>query len=362
MVLEGIQWFLERVVEYSFSSFSSWNDFTSAIAKVPRVFTDFSHGLAWPYLLSSLLVAWVIFILAKWRGTTGVASFREFAFPGRLYRHPSTVLDCRFCAIDLVLFFLLYVPIITGINLLGCKVMSAVIFGLSSWEPPSTLSPGYAIGAAIGFLVLHDFMTYWGHVLFHKVPILWSFHQVHHSAEVLTPATAYRVHPVELIGFAVVNAPAIGLTAVFYQNLIGPPMQVATIFGIGVFGLLGSHLRHSHILFCFGPLLSRIILSPAQHVIHHSIDTQHWNKNFGVKLAIWDALFGTLYVPKGTETLRFGLPDANTRDFTTVGKLYFQPFAKAVRAFVPLPHKGAEVGADMSAPVSQTDAREYVVE
>ena len=338
-MLEGIQWFLERVVENSFSSFSSWNGFTSAIGKVPRVFTDFSHGLAWPYLLSSLLVVWVMFVLAKWRRTTEVTSFREFAFPGRLYRHPSTVLDCRFGAIDLVLFFLLYVPIITGINLLGYKAMSAMIFGISSWDPPSILSPGSAIGAAIGFLALHDFITYWGHVLFHKVPILWSFHQVHHSAEVLTPATAYRVHPVELIGFAVLNAPAIGLAAVFYQNLIGPPMQVATIFGIGVFGLLGSHLRHSHIMFSLGPFLNRIVMSPAQHVIHHSIDTQHWNKNFGVKLALWDALFGTLYLPRELKTLQVGLPDADPREFSTVRQLYFLPFKKSVKECIGLARK-----------------------
>lgn len=334
MVFEGIQWFLERVVEYSFASFSSLDSFASAIGKVPQVFTDFTHGLAWPYLLSSLLVVWVLFVLSRWRGGTDATSFREFAFPVWLYRHPSTALDFRFGAIDISLYFLLYVPIITGINLFGYKAISAVIFGLSSWEPPSTLSPGSAVGAAIGFLLLHDFITYWAHVLSHKVPIFWLFHQVHHSAEGLTPATAYRIHPVELIGIAVFQAPAVGLSAVFYQNLVGPPMQVAAIFGLSVFGLLGSHLRHSHILFSFGPLVSRILLSPAQHVIHHSIETQHWNKNFGVKFAIWDALFGTLYIPKTPETIRVGLPGVASSEFSTVRQLYFLPFKKAVKEII----------------------------
>ena len=175
MIIEYMIWVFEKVAEHSLASFSSWDSFTSAIGKVPRVFTDFSHGLGWPYLLSSLFVAWIIYLLAKWRGRIEVLSFREFAFPGRLYHHPSTKLDYQFVAIDVVLHFLLYVPIITGINLLGCRVISAVIFGLSSLEPPKTLSPVYAIGAAIGFLMLHDFITYWGHVLFHKVPVLWSF-------------------------------------------------------------------------------------------------------------------------------------------------------------------------------------------
>ncbi|HEY6084741.1 MAG TPA: hypothetical protein VIU63_05060, partial [Nitrospira sp.] len=68
MSFEGAHWFLQRVAEYSFASFSSWNNFTEAIGKVPRVFTDFTHGLAWPYLLSSLIVAWILFALAKSRG------------------------------------------------------------------------------------------------------------------------------------------------------------------------------------------------------------------------------------------------------------------------------------------------------
>ena len=331
MLIDNVTWFLERVVEYSFSSFMSWDAFVAAIGKVPRVFTDFSHGFAWPYLLSSVLVAWILYVLAKRRRETDVAGFREFAFPGRLYRHPSTLLDCRFVAIDLFLYFLLYVPIITGINLLGYKVMGAMIFGLTSWEPPSTLAPALAVSVAIGFLMLHDFINYWLHVLFHKIPALWAFHQVHHSAEVLTPVTAYRVHPVELIGFAVCNAPVVGLAAVFYQNFVGGEVQLLSIFGISILGLLGSHLRHSHILFCFPHSLSRIVLSPAQHVIHHSIDTQHWNKNFGVKLAIWDALFGTLYVPREPETLQVGLPDADPREFSTVRQLYFLPFKKSVK-------------------------------
>ena len=338
MVIEGIQWFLERAAEYAFASVLSWSNFTEAIGRVPQVFTDFSNALAWPYLLSSLILAWVIYALAKRRGRTSATSFREFVFPARLYRHPSTLLDCRFAVIDLFLTFLLYVPIMTGIGLLGAKAMSAVLVGLMSWEPPRTLSPTAIMAAAMGFLVLHDFINYWAHVLFHKVPLLWSFHQVHHSAEVLTPAAAYRLHPVEIISFAVLQAPAVGLSAVFYENILGRDQQITMIFGVSVFrfvlGLLGNHLRHSHIWFSYGPVLDRVFSSPAQHQIHHSIDPRHWNKNFAVKLAVWDALFGTLYLPGAPETLQVGLPDADPRDFSTVRKLYFLPFRKAVKEFI----------------------------
>ena len=40
-------------------------------------------------------------------------------------------------------------------------------------------------------------LGYWfNHWLSHKVPLLWEFHKVHHNAEVLTPLTNFRVHPV----------------------------------------------------------------------------------------------------------------------------------------------------------------------
>ena len=342
-MIEDIQWFLERAAEYAFASFLSWSNFTEAIGRVPRVFNDFSNGLAWPYLLSSLALAWGIFVVARRSGRTSVSSFREFTFPAYRYRHPSTLLDCRFAAINLIFTFLLYVPIMTGIGLLGAKVISVVLVGQLFWEPPRGLSPMAITAAAIGFLILHDFINYWAHVLFHKVPLLWSFHQVHHSAEVLTPAAAYRVHPVEIISFAVLQAPAIGLSAVFYENILGRDQQLTMIFGVSVFGfvlgLLGTHLRHSHVWFSYGPVLNRLFMSPAHHQIHHSIDPRHWNKNFSVKLAIWDGLFGTLYEPREPETLQVGLPDADPRDFTTVRKLYIFPFAKAAKGFLSLAYR-----------------------
>ena len=347
-IIESIQWFLDRVAEYAFASFLSWSNFTEALGQVPRVFTDFSYGLAWPYLLSSLALAWVIYVLAKRRGRTSATSFREFAFPARLYRHRSTLLDFRFVAIDIVLTFLIYVPVMTGIGLLGVKMMTWVLVGHLGWEPPSALSPIAIVIAAAGFLLLHDLINYWAHVLFHKVPLLWSFHQVHHSAEVLTPAAAYRVHPVEIMSFAVLQAPAVGLSAFFYENILGRDQQITMIFGVSIVGfvlaLLGTHLRHSHIWMSYGPVLNRLFMSPAHHQIHHSIDPQHWNKNFSVKLAVWDALFGTLYVPREPETLQVGLPDADSRDFTTVRKLYFLPFKKSVKECISLARKLCPAG------------------
>ena len=57
------------------------------------------------------------------------------------------------------------------------------------------------------------------------------------------------------------------------------------------------HLQHSHMWIAFRGWLGRIFISPAHHQVHHSTNPTHFNKNLGSCLAIWDWLFGTLYVP-----------------------------------------------------------------
>jgi sterol desaturase/sphingolipid hydroxylase (fatty acid hydroxylase superfamily) len=63
-------------------------------------------------------------------------------------------------------------------------------------------------------------------------------------------------------------------------------------------------------------VLGRLFVSPAHHQVHHSSNPKHFNKNFGSCLALWDWMFGTLYVPqREREPLTFGFgdhPDAHT--------------------------------------------------
>ena len=343
MTIEGVKWFFERVAEYSFSAFASWSSFTAAIGKIAGTLTDVESGLAWPYLVASLLIAGVVFVALNRGDALPPSSFHAFLFPRHIYHHPSAVLDYRFYLISIVLKFLLWVPILAGMGTLGYKVMKLVLIGYALWEPPKTLPLAWLFVAVLGFYLLYDFVNYWAHVLFHKVPMLWSFHRVHHSAEVMTPITAYRAHPMEFFFIAILQAPVVGLAGVFYQNLPAHDMQATTIFGMSivsfVYGLSGFHLQHSHLPISYGPLLNRIIVSPIQHQVHHSIDPRHHNKNFGVKFAVWDALFDTLYVPKAPETIQVGLPGVDPREFSTVCQLYFLPFKKSVKECIGLARK-----------------------
>jgi sterol desaturase/sphingolipid hydroxylase (fatty acid hydroxylase superfamily) len=96
-----------------------------------------------------------------------------------------------------------------------------------------------------------------------------------------------------------------------------------------MFYMLGANLRHSHVWLPYPKWLSHILISPAQHQIHHSQLIHHHDKNFGLMFAIWDWIMGTLYVPKHRENYVWGLDHGEDRDYQTVTNLYVVPFKKA---------------------------------
>lgn len=83
----------------------------------------------------------------------------------------------------------------------------------------------------------------------------------------------------------------------------------------------GANLRHSHVPFRYPPLLERIFISPRQHQIHHSKATEHYDKNMGSKLAIWDWLFGTLVISNADDKLKFGIDDPGHKFSSLRGNL-----------------------------------------
>ena len=162
----------------------------------------------------------------------------------------------------------------------------------------------------LAFFVWDDFIRFIHHYGMHRIPWLWKFHSTHHSATTLTPITLYRTHPVESAIATVRNSLSLGVATGLFVFLFQSQLTMTTILGVNFFGfafnLLGSNLRHSHIGFSFGPL-ERIFISPKQHQIHHSTNPEHFDRNFGVSLSIWDQLFSTYVSAKNVKKLRFGL-------------------------------------------------------
>lgn len=185
-----------------------------------------------------------------------------------------------------------------------------------------------------------DFTKYLMHRWMHKWPALWAIHKVHHSAETMTPMTVYRVHPLEGVLYTtrsvLAQAPVI---AVFYY-LFGDSVDLVTILGVNLlvftFHVTGSNLRHSHIDIRYPAWLEHILISPAQHQLHHSIAEEHYDKNYGAALAIWDWLFNSLHLSEGQHDLTYGLTEEENHSATSLRVMYLRPLveiAGAARAF-----------------------------
>jgi sterol desaturase/sphingolipid hydroxylase (fatty acid hydroxylase superfamily) len=215
--------------------------------------------------------------------------------------------------------------------------------GLSVWlhaPAPSPAGPLALIAAAAAMYVFGDLGEFVSHLMQHTIKPLWEFHKVHHSSTFLTPLTTYRSHPVSnildgvLMGlFAALPAGIAAFAWGFkFDDLLLLSGTVNLAFTVGLLGVL----QHSHFPISFGPL-ERVLVSPLMHQVHHSTKPEHWNKNYGSRLSVWDWCLGTAVIlPKG-EKIRFGLnPVEDQRGaYSNILWCYAGPFiqcAKLLRA------------------------------
>ena len=183
------------------------------------------------------------------------------------------------------------------------------------------------------FFVIDDFSRFYVHRLMHRIPVLWAFHQVHHSAETMTPFTIFRTHPIEGLIFALRTSIVQGIVISIFLFLFGSKVDLITVFGasagVVIFHSLGSNLRHSHIKIRYPRAIELFFISPGQHQIHHSTEKRHFDKNFGVALAVWDLIFGSL-LHSESQIHKFGLATRFGEKHNLM-HLYVEPFKTAVR-------------------------------
>jgi sterol desaturase/sphingolipid hydroxylase (fatty acid hydroxylase superfamily) len=293
--------------------------------------------LSLAYLASFVAMAYAVYLFSK---REHARDFWRFLAPRQIYLHRSHLTDIqlfvagRFFAAWGVFNFAALTVMVSGGEM-------AVLSRFFDRAPTSTA------GSWLDFLVVTllvavvaDFCTYWVHRLHHEQRMLWPFHKVHHSAEVLTPVTAYRKHPVYDIASAAARALPIGAFQGLVLFFFVGQVEYVAIGGANVlyvlFNFCTSNLRHSHIWLDFGRVLDRIFISPAQHQIHHSQATWHFNKNYGEIFAVWDWMFGTLYIPRGREIIAVGLADefgaAVPQPYPTFTSALVEPFRESIAA------------------------------
>jgi sterol desaturase/sphingolipid hydroxylase (fatty acid hydroxylase superfamily) len=140
-------------------------------------------------------------------------------------------------------------------------------------------------GAVLISVVVLDFFIYLQHVMVHAVPLLWRLHRVHHADLDYDVTTGARFHPIEillsmLIKFGVIlllGAPAVAV--VLFEVIL----NATAMFNHGNVGLPEPLDR----------LLRWILVTPDMHRVHHSVEDDEANSNFGFNLPWWDRLFGT---------------------------------------------------------------------
>lgn len=253
-------------------------------------------------------------------------------FPRRILLHRSTGAD-----IGWLLFNCFVYGAIFGLAGLSYQFLTnGVVRGLASAFGPVTPSawPEIAQRTTVTIILFFAYeFGYWtDHYLKHRIPALWEVHKVHHTAEVLTPLTTFRMHPLDTLVFGHVLAMTAALANGVAAYAFGDTTYQYALSGTNILLVLFIHayvhLQHSHIWIAFRGLLGRVFVSPAHHQIHHSTNPMHFNKNLGSCLAIFDWMFGTLHIPaKSPERLTYGVEPA-IPDAHTVSGEFLSPFGR----------------------------------
>ncbi|MGH8136599.1 MAG: sterol desaturase family protein [Steroidobacteraceae bacterium] len=145
-------------------------------------------------------------------------------------------------------------------------------------------------------IILWDLGNHLAHRWAHKVPLLWRFHSVHHSAPRLSVINAGRFHPIDIVKSVVIGSPI--------PILLGVPAEIAEWYA--ALYLFGGILTHANInLRC--TLFSRFINTPDLHRWHHSPIAVETDTNYGEVTMVWDRLFGSYVFHGRGSRLNLGL-------------------------------------------------------
>jgi sterol desaturase/sphingolipid hydroxylase (fatty acid hydroxylase superfamily) len=158
----------------------------------------------------------------------------------------------------------------------------------------------FAVAVAV-YVLATDAFAYFVHRAQHAVPTLWEMHSLHHSAEALTLVTGARHFWVEQMV----------LTAFFPVVAVVFRTPASVIFVASVFYFFFDACVHINVRMPFGRL-GLIVNNPQYHRIHHSLQSEHQNKNFCKLLPVLDMIFGTAWVPARDEFPATGLRSGET--------------------------------------------------
>jgi sterol desaturase/sphingolipid hydroxylase (fatty acid hydroxylase superfamily) len=152
------------------------------------------------------------------------------------------------------------------------------------------------VAQLVAIMLLTDIAQYWLHRAFHRVPFLWRFHAVHHSAKSMDWIAGARMHFAEIIVLRSVTATPM-LVIGFDESAIQAYMLVVYVY---------STFIHSNLRGSFG-ILEQLLVVPRFHHWHHGIEKEAVDVNFAIHFPFLDRLFGTHHLPEGQWPAAYGV-------------------------------------------------------
>jgi len=139
--------------------------------------------------------------------------------------------------------------------------------------------------AVVASVIIMDLVIYLQHVMVHAIPVLWRLHRVHHADLDYDVTTGSRFHTLEIILSMLIKFATI--------LLLGPSVVAVIIFEI----ILNATAMFNHGNIGLPKTLDKILryflVTPDMHRVHHSVEDDEANSNFGFSLPWWDRIFGT---------------------------------------------------------------------
>jgi sterol desaturase/sphingolipid hydroxylase (fatty acid hydroxylase superfamily) len=183
-----------------------------------------------------------------------------------------------------------------------------------------------AARAVAGFLLL-DYTLYLWHVVNHRLPWLWRFHLVHHVDRDLDASTGVRFHFAELALTALLR----GVQVV----LLGVDRRTLTLWQRLL--VLSVLFHHSNVRLPLGleRRLSRFVVTPRMHGIHHSEIRDETDSNYSSMLSCWDAMHRTLRLNVPQQCIRIGVPGYRDPSELTLRPVLLLPFLPQRPSWTP---------------------------
>ena len=220
---------------------------------------------------------------------------------------------------------------LTAVSFISNWLLASIAAALALTLRPAGLLAGFPLwlNIVVGVVALDFSVGYLSHRAMHMWPVMWRFHQIHHSDPFVDVTTTYRTHPVETVWrflFAIVPIWLLGLPA---QAVVIQRLLQAT----------NGILEHANVRLwpALDGVLSQCFVTPNIHKIHHSRAVHEANSNYANLTTLYDRLLGTYTPAERAASVIYGLDDADAARLGSLPGLLALPFRRTARRVADRP-------------------------